>query len=58
VPPAERSIGGGGGAARRRGGRADPFAGLYADRAALWAVGLAIVLALVAAMSAHAIPLH
>lgn len=58
VPPAERSVGRGGGVARRRGGRPEPVAGLYADRVALWAVGLAIVLALVAAMSAHAIPLH
>jgi pyruvate/2-oxoglutarate dehydrogenase complex dihydrolipoamide acyltransferase (E2) component len=58
VPPAERSGRRGGGEPRRRAGRPDPLMGLYADRAALWAVGLAIVLALVAAMSAHALPLH
>jgi hypothetical protein len=57
VPPAERSLAGGGGA-RRRGGRTHPRSGSHADRVALWAVALAIVLALVAAMSAHAIPLH
>jgi hypothetical protein len=65
VPPAERSVrrGGGelrrgGGELRRRGGRPDTLIGLRADRAAMWAVGLAIVLALVAAFSAHAVPLH
>ncbi len=58
VPPAERSVRRGGGEPRRRSGRPDPLVGLHADRAALWAVGLAIVLALVAAMSAHALPLH
>ena len=58
VPPAERSVRRGGGEPRRRSGRTDPLIGLHADRAALWAVGLAIVLALVAAMSAHALPLH
>lgn len=58
VPPAERSVRPGGGERRPRGGRPDPLIGLRADRPALWAVGLAIVLALVAAMSAHAIPLH
>jgi hypothetical protein len=58
VPPAERSVRRGGGESRRRAGRQDQLIGLHADRAALWAVGLAIVLALVAAMSAHALPLH
>jgi hypothetical protein len=58
VPPAERSVVRGGGEARRRRGRSDHLAGLHADRAALWAVGLALVLALVAAMSAHGLPLH
>ena len=58
VPPAERSVRRGGGEPRRRAGRPDQLSGLHADRAALWAVGLAIVLALVAAMSAHALPLH
>jgi len=57
VPPAERSVRPGGGAPRRRDSRSDTVVGLHADRAALWAVGLAIVLALVAAMSAHALPL-
>jgi hypothetical protein len=57
VPPAERSVRRGGGEPRRRAGRPDQLVGFYADRAALWAVGLAIVLALVAAMSAHALPL-
>jgi hypothetical protein len=57
VPPAERSVRRGGGEPRRRSGRPEPLIGLHADRAALWAVGLAIVLALVAAMSAHALPL-
>lgn len=57
VPPAERSVRRGGGEPRRRAGRSDQLI-LHADRAALWAVGLAIVLALVAAMSAHALPLH
>jgi hypothetical protein len=58
VPPAERSVRRGGGEPRRRAGRPDQLIGLNADRAALWAVGLAIVLALVAAMSAHALPLY
>ena len=58
VPPAERSVRRGGGEARRRGGRPDPLGGLHSDRAALWAVGLALVLALVAAMSAHGLPIH
>ena len=58
VPPAERSVRPGGGGPRRRAGRPDQLIGLHADRAALWAVGLAIVLALVAAMSAHSLPLH
>jgi hypothetical protein len=57
VPPAERSVRRGGGESRRRAGRADQLIEFHADRAALWAVGLAIVLALVAAMSAHALPL-
>ncbi|HLI58402.1 MAG TPA: hypothetical protein VKV21_01925 [Solirubrobacteraceae bacterium] len=57
VPPAERSVGRGGGAGRRRGGPVDPLPGSHADRVALWAVGMAIVLALVAAISAQAIPL-
>ncbi len=57
VPPAERSVRRGGGEPRRRSGRPEPLVGLNADRAAMWAVGLAIVLALVAAMSAHALPL-
>ena len=57
VPPAERSVRRGGGEPRRR-ARPEPMIGLHADRAAMWAVGLAIVLALVAAMSAHAVPLH
>ncbi len=58
VPPAERSVRRGGSELRRRGGRRDTLIGLHADRAAMWAVGLAIVLALVAAISAHAVPLH
>ena len=58
VPPAERSVRRGGGEPKRRAGRSDQLVGFHADRAALWAVGLAIVLALVAAMSAHALPLH
>jgi hypothetical protein len=58
VPPAERSVRRGGGEPRRRAGRSEQLIGFHADRAALWAVGLAIVLALVAAMSAHALPLH
>jgi hypothetical protein len=57
VPPAERSVRRGGGEPRRRAGRPDPLIAWHADRAAMWAVGLAIVLALVAAMSAHALPL-
>jgi hypothetical protein len=58
VPPAERSVRPGGGEWRRRSDRPDSLMGLQADRPALWAVGLAIVLALVAAMSAHGIPLR
>jgi hypothetical protein len=58
VPPAERSVGRRSVEARRRGARPDTLLGLHADRAALWAVGLAVVLALVAAMSAHGLPVH
>jgi hypothetical protein len=58
VPPAERAVGRPSESRRRRGERSAPAFGLHADRAALWAVGLALVLALVAVMSGHALPLH
>jgi hypothetical protein len=58
VPPAERAVGRSGEPRPRRVERPTPVSGLHADRAALWAVGLALVLALVAVISAHALPLH
>ncbi|HET9126345.1 MAG TPA: hypothetical protein VFN65_15810 [Solirubrobacteraceae bacterium] len=58
VPPAERAVGRSSESRRRRVARPAPAFGLHADRAALWAVGLALVLALVAGMSAHGLPLH
>jgi hypothetical protein len=58
VPPAERSVGRRRVEGRRRSGRPDSLLRLNADRAALWAVGLALVLALVAAMSAHGLAVH
>ncbi len=53
VPPTERTLQSG---SRRGTSAARVGFWLQSDRAALWAVGLALLLALVAAMSAHAIP--
>jgi hypothetical protein len=57
VPPAERSLGATAARERRRRSPHDSF-WLQADRAALWAVGLALLLAIVAATSAHGLLLH
>jgi hypothetical protein len=59
IPPAPRTIraGGGAGSRRGRGRRREPVA-LRADCIALCAVALALVLAFVAATSAHATVLH